>query len=97
MSDYISRSALIAEIKKYSSHGLTEWSTLGVLAAIDRVPAADVREVVTCEKCRYAYKHRKNLYCGLFRDKWNTDYDRMVDDDEYCSHGAGITIERDES
>ena len=46
MSDYISREALIKEVNSCSTHWLNEWDTLGVLAAIDRIPAADVRPVV---------------------------------------------------
>lgn len=44
-TDYISRSAFKEEVRRLSTHYLNEWSTLGVLAAVDRIPAADVREV----------------------------------------------------
>lgn len=46
MTDYISREAFKAEIRRLSTHYLNEWDTLGVLAAADRIPAADVRPVV---------------------------------------------------
>ena len=45
MSEYISREAFKEEVRRLSTHYLNEWSTLGVLAAVDRIPAADVREV----------------------------------------------------
>ena len=45
MSDYISREAFKAEIRRLSTHYLNEWDTLGVLAAADRIPAADVAPV----------------------------------------------------
>ena len=51
MAEYIEREAFKAEILRLSTHYLNEWDTLGVLAAADRIPAADVREVVTCEEC----------------------------------------------
>lgn len=46
MTDYISREAIAAEAQSLSTHLLNEWDTLGVLALIDRQPAADVRPVV---------------------------------------------------
>ena len=46
MTDYIDREAFKAEIRRLSTHYLNEWDTLGVLAAADRIPAADVRPVV---------------------------------------------------
>lgn len=46
MTDYISREAAKEEVRRLSTHYLNEWDTLGVLAAVDRIPAADVREVV---------------------------------------------------
>lgn len=44
--EYIEREAFKAEIRRLSTHYLNEWDTLGVLAAADRIPAADVRPVV---------------------------------------------------
>ena len=46
MAEYIEREAFKAEIRRLSTHYLNEWDTLGVLAAADRIPAADVRPVV---------------------------------------------------
>lgn len=46
MTDYISREALKEEVRRLSTHYLNEWDTLGVLASVDRIPAADVRPVV---------------------------------------------------
>ena len=45
MAEYIEREAFKAEILRLSTHYLNEWDTLGVLAAADRIPAADVRPV----------------------------------------------------
>ena len=45
MAEYIEREAFKAEILRLSTHYLNEWDTLGVLAAADRIPASDVREV----------------------------------------------------
>ena len=42
MAEYIDRDAFKAEIRRLSTHYLNEWDTLGVLAAADRIPAADV-------------------------------------------------------
>ena len=46
MAEYIEREAFKAEVRRLSTHYLNEWDTLGVLAAADRIPAADVRPVV---------------------------------------------------
>jgi hypothetical protein len=46
MTEYIEREAFKAEVRRLSTHYLNEWDTLGVLAAADRIPAADVRPVV---------------------------------------------------
>ena len=45
MAEYIERGKFKAEINRLSTHYLNEWDTLGVLAAVDRIPAADVRPV----------------------------------------------------
>lgn len=42
MDEYIERKAFKAEVRRLSTHYLNEWDTLGVLAAVDRIPAADV-------------------------------------------------------
>lgn len=49
MAECIEREKLIKEVRRLSTHYLNEWDTLGVLAAIDRIPAADVRPVVRGE------------------------------------------------
>lgn len=46
MAEYIDREAFKEEVRRLSMHYLNEWDTLGVLAAVDRIPAADVRPVV---------------------------------------------------
>ena len=53
MAEYIEREAFKAEIRRLSTHYLNEWDTIGVLAAADRIPAADVRPVVTCADCKH--------------------------------------------
>ena len=53
MAEYIEREAFKAEICRLSTHYLNEWDTLVVLAAADRIPAADVRPVVLCKDCKY--------------------------------------------
>jgi hypothetical protein len=44
MDDLIRRSDLKRHINSLSSHYLCEWDTLGVLAAIDSIPAVDAVE-----------------------------------------------------
>ena len=67
MAEYIDREAFKKEIRLLSTHYLNEWDTLGVLAAVDRIPAADVRPVV---KSKWADNHvsfyRGCPECGAF-------------------------------
>ncbi len=78
--EHIDREAFKAEIRRLSTHYLNEWDTLGVLAAADRIPAADVRPVVrgawrrigktgrifVCSACdkTFPYKTRCCPNCG---------------------------------
>ena len=84
MDEYIERKAFKAEVRRLSTHYLNEWDTLGVLAAVDRIPAADVRPVRrgkwtlnkdgsgTCSECG-----RKQPGCWDL-DNW----------DNFCHHGG---------
>lgn len=75
MAEYISRAKIAAEAKSLSTHLLNEWDTVGVLALIDRQPAADVAPVVhahwicrrlcyigECSNC--GARGITNKYCG---------------------------------
>ena len=82
MDEYISRAKIAAEARELSTHLLNEWDTLGVLALIDRQPAADVAPVVYCKDC--VHRGYKDFYgrceggpmCGII-GPW-----------DYCSHGV---------
>lgn len=86
MAEYIEREAFKAEVRRLSTHYLNEWDTLGVLAAADRIPAADVRPVVrghwelsddrcwhTCSVCGAEIDVSVGLLC-------------YVDNEEVCNH-----------
>ena len=64
MAEYIEREAFKAEILRLSTHYLNEWDTLGVLAAADRIPAADVRPVVHGRWVTRPYMMGKTEYCS---------------------------------
>lgn len=49
----IDADALTAYVNSISTHWLNDWSTIGVLAAIDKQPTIDAVEVVRCGLCRY--------------------------------------------
>ena len=72
--EYISREAFKAEALRLSTHYLNEWDTLGVLAAADRIPSADVQPVrhgrwvshgwsTVCSECGEDYAFAKRNYC----------------------------------
>ena len=71
MTDYISRDALKEEVRRLSTHYLNEWDTLGVLATVDRIPAADVRPVVLCRDCRAGRLTKKWLNETAAIEAWN--------------------------
>ena len=77
MAEYISREAFKAEVRRLSTHYLNEWDTLGVLAAAERIPAADVRPVVLCKDCEY-YQADCG-WCGLLDIGMNVN--------GFCSRG----------
>lgn len=59
---------------------------------VQAIPAADVVPVVRCKECQNSYEWANvdgdnYRYCGYMRDRWNRDYDRMVDDDDFCKWG----------
>lgn len=78
--EYIEREAFKAEIRRLSTHYLNEWDTLGVLAATDRTPAADVREVVLCRDCKY--------YNDETCDRWSDG--TYLKPNDFCSRAARI-------
>lgn len=73
--EYIDREKIAAEARGLSTHLLNEWDTIGVLALIDRQPAADVVEVrhgrwigthdgfyytYSCSECGYEALYEEN-------------------------------------
>ena len=77
MADYIEREAFKQEVRRLSTHYLNEWDTLGVLAAADRIPAADVREVKRGKwKDKRLDKFRKyEVVCSECGAKYIGNYD----------------------
>ena len=53
MPKYIDADSLKQYINDRSTHWLSEWSTLGMLGAVDAQPAADVAPVVHCRECKH--------------------------------------------
>ncbi len=79
----IDAEVLKQDINKVSTHWLNEWSTLGVLAMVDKQPTVDAVEVVRCKDC----KHTKTdgmanpaIYCKKW-DRWE------MPSDFYCKYG----------
>ena len=88
MAEYIEREAFKAEVRRLSTHYLNEWDTLGVLAAADRIPAADVRPVVHgkwVDKPIKGVKYHCSVCQGRFDYTWH-----------YCPNcGADMRGEQD--
>lgn len=84
MAEYIDREAFKKEIRRLSTHYLNEWDTLGVLAAVDRIPAADVRPVVLCRDCIHARRYTNKIKCGYWSEQTASE---IVCEDDFCSYG----------
>ena len=80
--EYIEREAFKAEVRRLSTHYLNEWDTLGVLAAADRIPTADVRPVTLCKDCKYAYDSIGGWCCS-----YGICVDCIVREDFFCADG----------
>lgn len=84
-NDLISRSALLAEIKRIGGQPFSDWDTMGVLALAERIPAVDAVEVVRCKDCEKWKKKEETWLC------WNFGYcsECMMDchGDHFCSYG----------
>ena len=79
----IDANALKAHINGVSTHWLNDWSTLGVLAAVDKQPTVEAVEVVRCKDCKH-YK-KDSLSCAMNnkdRGEWFNWYDA-----DFCSYG----------
>ena len=76
MSDYKNRDDVITEIKRFKGY-LDDDMITRLTIAIDRVPSADVVQVVRCKDCKHLYKDGE---CPL--RTWFTH-----DEDDYCSYG----------
>ena len=77
MADYINRTELIENLKKFAP----EYYNALINQLITKQPTADVVEVVRCKKCKHFDSHPEDLYghCVLSGD-YQGNY-------EYCSYG----------
>ena len=76
----IDANALKAHINGVSTHWLNDWSTIGVLATIDKQPTVDAVPVVRCKDC----KHWTMGYCNHFA---YYSYEPITSEDDFCSYG----------
>ena len=90
---YISREAFKEEVLRLSTHYLNEWDTLGVLAAVDRIPNADVRED---KKGRWVYRGQKVIdeeyptyFCSVCKDIFPAEW---VSECNFCPN-CGARLE----
>ena len=94
MAEYIEKSTVLDIICKHWRSKM--YADDAIQTALDEigyhVPSADVVPVVRCKECQNSYEWANvdgdnYRYCGYLRDRWNHDYDRMVDDDDFCKWG----------
>lgn len=78
--DYISRDALLSATEGY------DWKA-GLKTVLKRIPAADVRPVVTCADCKFWGRER--ISCeGLARCNTGESGIRYRNRNDFCSRGA---------
>ena len=63
MGRHIDADVFSEYVNNISTHWLNNWSTLGVLAAIDKQPAVDAVPVVRCKDCEWFHLDEGG-YCG---------------------------------
>jgi len=63
MAEYISREAAYITLTEYY-HQRTDIQHQALREALNRIPAADVVEVVRCGGCKYGYTDENTLICG---------------------------------
>ena len=85
MSRYIDADELIKSVNGVSTHWLNEWSTLGVLAMIDKQPTVDAVQVVRCRECKWfdgkECCDRNGLFVGFnYETFFCADGERRTDD-----------------
>ncbi len=77
MADYIRREDALKALQN------NFYST--AMDIINRVPPADVAEVVRCEGCKHSYTKNRPCDTALFR--WCRKWDNIVRDCDFCSYG----------
>lgn len=93
MAEYIERQKVI-DIT-------AETGALETQRRVQEIPAADVVEVVRCQNCAYSHKGcdsdmTKEIWCTYWQKTqgkaWN-----MMHFDDFCSHGAKMDMDLEES
>lgn len=83
MTDYISREAALKaccdECNAMYEDEPCEPSECLIRIALKSMPAADVRTVVLCRECEYAFPTGSHLIC----EQWGI----RVNEDDFCSRG----------
>ena len=84
----IDANALKAHINGVSTHWLNDWSTLGVLAAVDKQPTVDAVEVVRCKDCDYFTEHN-DVRTGrpMGYGECHRLFGELFKGDDFCSYG----------
>jgi hypothetical protein len=79
MPRLIDADVLKQDINNVSTHWLNEWSTLGVLAMVDKQPSCDAVPVCRCKDCSVGMCYSD----GSVQCEWSNGFYA----DDYCPHG----------
>lgn len=74
----IDADVLRKSVNGVSTHWLNDWSTLGVLAMIDKQPTVDAVPVVRCKDCLYRHN---SIMCRMYSEGMDTP------DNWFCADG----------
>lgn len=86
----IDANALKNFVSSKSTYWLNDWSTLGVLAAVDVQPTIDAVEVVRCKDCvKSRPLNRGDRLENQYVDGcvWCMEHSNGVYEDDFCSYG----------
>ena len=84
MAEYIERKMLKSEMTEaMCGTGYQQWA----IDVIDRLPAADVVEVVRCKDCMWWYPREYGSVIGRCENPYNGLATEYIEEDDFCSCG----------
>lgn len=85
--EYIEREAVV-ERATYMFDEVLGTCKCVLVEDIEKVPTADVAEVVRCKDCKHGYSYYGNILCTNINSPWyNAEFDIIMENNDFCSYG----------